>query len=77
MQSNSTGINMKGIKQIIVTKIKWDASASIKLPKKVIIDITKGNRHLLDDIDTYADGVSEYLSDKYGYCTYEFQTQCK
>ena len=59
---------MKNIKQIIVTNIKWDAPKSVGLPKKVVIDINEDNRYLLEDIEDYADNLSDYLSDTYEYC---------
>ena len=59
---------MENIKRIIVTNIKWDAPKSAKLPKKVIIDINEDNEYLLEDIDGYADELSDYLSDTYEYC---------
>lgn len=68
---------MKKFKEIIVTKIKWDAPKEAKLPTKVTIPITKKNQHLLEDIDGYADNLSDYLSDIYGYCHYGFTVKCK
>ena len=62
------------MKRIIVTNIKWDAPKSVKLPKKLVIDIDNNNEYLLDDIDGYADNVSDYISDTYGYCHYGFAT---
>jgi hypothetical protein len=59
---------MKNIKQIVVTNIKWDAPKSANLPTKVVIDITEENEYLLEDIDDYADNLSDYLSDIYEYC---------
>jgi len=63
------------IKQIIVTKIQWDAPKSAGLPKKVVIDINENNDYLLEDIHDYADAVCNYLSDEYGYCLYGFETK--
>ena len=68
---------MANIKQIIVTGIKWDAPKSAKLPKRVVIDINEDNEYLLEDIDGYADGLSDYLSDTYGYCHEGFDVKCK
>lgn len=68
---------MENVKQIIVTNIKWDAPKSANLPKKVIIDINKDNEYLLEDIDGYADELSDYLSDTYEYCHEGFNVKCK
>lgn len=68
---------MEKVKQIIVTNIRWDAPKSAQLPKKVIVNINSRNKHLLEDIDGYADELCDYLSDKYGYCVEGFNTKCK
>jgi hypothetical protein len=68
---------MENVKQIIVTNIKWDAPKSANLPKKVIIDINKDNEYLLEDIDGYADELSDYLSDTYKYCHEGFNAEYK
>ena len=62
------------VEQITISNIKWDAPNSADLPKKLVVDITLDNVSLLDDIDGYADNVSDYLSDNYGYCVGNFQT---
>ena len=62
---------------IIVTKIKWDAPKNAGLPTKVTINVTRKNQYLLDDIDGYAENLSNYLSDIYGYCHYGFTVKCK
>lgn len=67
---------MENTKQIIVTGIKWDAPKSANLPKKVVIDINEDNEYLLEDIEYYADNLSDYLSDTYGYCHSGFKTKC-
>ena len=54
--------------KIIVTDIKWDAPTSANLPTKVVIDLTDGNKHLLEDINGYAENISDYLSDTFEYC---------
>lgn len=59
---------MENVKQIIVTDIMWDAEDSADLPEEVIIDVDNKNAYLLEDIDGYADNLSDYLSDTYGYC---------
>lgn len=56
------------VKQIEVTNIEWDAPKSAKLPKKVVINVDKEKEYLLDDIDGYAENLSDYLSDTYEYC---------
>ena len=61
--------------RIIVTNIKWDAPKGENLPKKVVIDIDENNEYLLEDIEYYADNLSDYLSDEYGYCHYGFKTR--
>lgn len=68
---------MTNIKQIIVTNIKWDAPKSANLPKRVVIDINEDNKYLLEDIDGYADNLSDYLSDTYEYCHEGFSAKCK
>lgn len=68
---------MKNVKQIIVTAIKWDAPKSANLPKRVVIDINEDNKYLLEDIDGYADELSDYLSDTYEYCHEGFKVKCK
>lgn len=68
---------MENIKQIIVTNIKWDAPKSANLPKRVVIDINEENKYLLEDIDGYADELSDYLSDTYEYCHEGFNVKCK
>lgn len=68
---------MENIKQIIVTNIKWDAPKSANLPKRVVIDINEDNKYLLEDIDGYADELSDYLSDTYEYCHEGFNVKCK
>lgn len=55
-------------KQIIVTNIEWGAPKSAHLPKEVVIDIDETNEYLLEDIDGYADALSDYLSDTFEYC---------
>ena len=68
---------MKNVKQIVVTNIKWDASKSAKLPKRVVIDINEDNEYLLEDIDGYADNLCDYLSDEYEYCIEGFNVEYK
>ena len=68
---------MKNIKQIIVTNIKWDTPKSASLPKRVVIDINEDNQYLLEDIEGYADNLSDYLSDTYEYCHEGFNVKCK
>ena len=68
---------LESVKQIIITGIKWDAPKSTELPKKVIIDITLDNAKLLEDINGYADNLSDYLSDTYEYCHEGFNAKCK
>lgn len=61
-------VNVVTTKQIVVTDIKWDAPKSANLPKRVVIDITAENEYLLEDINEYAENLSDYLSDTYEYC---------
>ena len=68
---------MENVKQIVVTKIKWDAPKSANLPKRVVIDIDEDNKYLLEDIDGYADTLCDYLSDEYEYCIEGFNVECK
>lgn len=68
---------MTNIKTIIVTNIKWDAPKSVKLPKKVVIDVNEDNEYLLDDIDGYADELCDYLSDEYECCIKGFNVKCE
>ena len=68
---------LESVKQIIVTCIKWDAPKSASLPKRVVIDITLDNADLLEDINGYADNLSDYLSDTYEYCHEGFKVKCK
>ena len=68
---------MKKVKQIIVTKIKWDAPKSAGLPKKVVIDINENNEYLLENIDGYADELCDYLSDEYEYFIEGFDVECR
>lgn len=67
---------MKNTKQIIVTSIKWDAPKSVNLPKRIVIDVNEDNKYLLEDIEYYADNLSDYLSDTYGYCHNGFKVKC-
>ena len=68
---------MEKVKLIIVSNIKWDAPKSAKLPNEVIIDINERTEYLLEDIDGYADNLSNYLSDAYEYCTEGFNVECR
>lgn len=65
------------VKRIVVFNIKWDAPKSANLPKKVVIDINEENEYLLEDIDDYADNLSDYLSDTYEYCHEGFEVKCE
>lgn len=64
-------------KKIIVTDIDWDAPKSVHLPKKISIDITDDNRYLLEDIEGYADELSDYISDTYGFCHNGFSVKVR
>lgn len=61
-------VNVIDVRQIEVTNIKWDAPKSANLPKKVVINIDKEKEYLLEDIEEYAENLSDYLSDTYEYC---------
>lgn len=54
--------------KIAISNIDWDADASVCLPSTLFIDINKNTYSLLDDINGYADNLTDCLSDKYGYC---------
>ena len=68
---------IESVEQIIVTGIKWDAPKSAGLPKRVVIDVTLDNVELLEDFNGYADNLSDYLSDTYGYCHEGFNAKYK
>lgn len=69
---------IKNIEEIIVFNIKWDTDGEdVNLPKKVIIKVTVDNADLLEDISGYADNLSNYLSDTYGYCHKGFKVKYK
>ena len=69
---------IENVEEIIVSNIKWDTDgADVDLPKKVVIKITIDNANLLEDIDGYADNLSDYLSDTYGYCHEGFKVKWK
>lgn len=59
---------MESVEKITVTSIQWDAPKSASLPRRVVIEINMDNASLLEDINGYADNLSDYLSDTYGYC---------
>lgn len=67
----------KEIKKICVTDIEWDAPKSAKLPRSVTINVNHETECLLDDIDGYADSLSDYLSNTYGYCHKGFAVTCE
>lgn len=68
---------LKSVSEIIVSNIKWDADKSANLPKKVVIKIEINNVDLLEDINGYADNLSDYLSDTYEYCHEGFAVKIK
>ena len=64
------------ISKIVVSDIKWEKLKNktyppkeIEIPMNEIKDV-----FLLEDIEGYADYLSDYLSDKYGYLHYGFST---
>lgn len=61
-------VNVVAVRQLEVTDIMWDAPKSANLPKKVVITIDETNEYLLEDIEEYAENLSDYLSDTYEYC---------
>lgn len=67
----------KEIKRIVVTDIQWDAPESANLPSEITIDITPENQHLLEDINGYAENLSDYLSDTFEYCHAGFSAFCE
>lgn len=62
---------------IIVTDIQWDAPKSANLPQEVVIAVTPETEYLLEDIDGYAENLSDYLSDKYEHCHFGFAVMCE
>lgn len=69
---------IENIEAIIVSNIKWDTDGEdADLPKKVIINVTINNVNLLEDINGYADNISGYLSDTYGFCHKGFKVKWK
>ena len=68
---------LKSVSKIIMSNIKWDADKSANLPKKVVIKIKMNNVDLLEDINGYADNLSDYLSDTYEYCHEGFSIKIK
>ena len=57
--------------KLIVSNITWDTDGeAVNLPEKVIID--NPTDEMLEDADGYADAICDYLSDKYGWCVFNF-----
>lgn len=68
-------------KKILVTNIEWDTEDDLDeklspeelgLPNEVTIE--DPNEEMIEEVenDDYGDAISDYLSDKYGYCIYGF-----
>ena len=69
---------IENIEEIIVSNIKWDIDGEdVNLPEKVVIKVTIDNADLLEDIDGYADNLSDYLSDVYEFCHNGFKVKYK
>jgi hypothetical protein len=68
---------IKKVEKITVTSIQWDAPKSADLPKQIVIEINMDNADLLEDIDGYANNLSDYLSDTYDYCHEGFNVKWK
>lgn len=67
--------------KIKITNIDWDIDeddltyAKENLPSQTEIEITSETKYLLEDIDGYADNLTEFLSDKYGYCLNHYDVE--
>ena len=61
--------------KFIITNIDWDADDDTELPEKVEVVIDDPTDEMLEDIDGYADIISDYLSDKCGYCVRGFAVE--
>lgn len=66
---------MKEIKRIVVYNIDWDEGDEW-LPTKLSINITDDTKCLLEDIEGYAQNLTDYLSDCYGYCVNDYCIKC-
>lgn len=72
---------MKYKMKIKITNIDWDIDeddltyAKENLPSQTEIEITSETKYLLEDIDGYADNLTEFLSDKYGYCLNHYNVE--
>ena len=65
------------IQKLVITDIAWDAPESASLPSEIVIAINANNAYLLEDIDGYAETLSDYLSDEFGYCHTGFAICCQ
>ena len=75
---NIASPKQENIEEIIVSNIKWDTDGEdVDLPKRVIVNVTIDNADLLEDINGYADNLSDYLSDTYGFCHEGFKVKWK
>lgn len=72
---------MKYKMKIKITNIDWDIDeddltyAKENLPSQTEIEITSETKYLLEDIDGYADNLTEFLSVKYGYCLNHYNVE--
>lgn len=60
-----------------VVKIKWDTDGDMKmlksLPKEIDISDEFDVKDYEDDQDRLLDDISDWLSDTYGYCHFDFE----
>lgn len=69
---------IENVDEIIVSNIKWVTDGEdVDLPKKVIIKVAIDNANLLEDIDGYADELSDYISDTYEFLNAGFKVKYK
>lgn len=55
--------------KIVVTDIEWDChNKDVQLPTELVIDDPMVVPQLVEDLNEGAESLTNYLSDKYGYC---------
>ena len=81
--------DLSNVNRIVVTNIDWDTDDDEDdddgtenegetrhlPPKEITIEINDDNRHLLEDLNGYADNLLDYLSDTYGFCIRGFNAE--
>ena len=68
---------MKETKRIVVYNIDWDEGDEWEwLPTELSINITDDTKYLLEDIEGYAENLTDYLSSCYGYCVNNYCVKC-